>query len=143
MPKALAAGSEPETRPDGRGARASRFPGRNQTVGSDVADGGDDRGDPAPPVAGAHPAPGHYIRQCQEQLGVGPLVLVAEHVDGSGLAGELEQFVAVAGQERIVLLDHQAGVSASGEVTDQCSQTRRPGLALGAVAAGRVIDRLQ
>jgi hypothetical protein len=56
MSVALAAGSEPETRPDDRGARASRFFGSNLLH---VADRGRD---PISPVASLGPAPGDRIR---------------------------------------------------------------------------------
>lgn len=53
---AIAAGSEPETRPDDRGARASRF----YLVGLDRLHR-NDRSDVRPPVAALRPTPGEGI----------------------------------------------------------------------------------
>jgi hypothetical protein len=68
--EALAAGSEPETPPDGGGARASRF------WRADVTDGTEDGGDTSPPFPRANPAPGHDVGESQQRFLIGPAMAV-------------------------------------------------------------------
>jgi hypothetical protein len=85
VPAAVAAGSEPETRPDDRGARASRL------LRSDSADVGDDWLDAASPVSAFRPAPRDRVRQGKRLLGGSAPVFVAQLRAGRISSRALEQ----------------------------------------------------
>ncbi len=99
---------------------------------SDGPDGGQDRTDPAAPLARPDPAPCHDVRQGKEQLVVGALVAILEPVSNAGLARELEEVVAVSSHDGVVLLDDKPGIGpAGGDVLDERSEACGAGGQIG------------
>ena len=71
---ALAVGSEPETRPDDRGARASRF------LALGTPDFADSRADKCPPPPTFGPTPSYGVGYAEQKFCVTPSMVVAQAV---------------------------------------------------------------
>lgn len=86
--------SEPETLPDGCGARVSRF--------LEVDDPRDERLRTAAPISASRPGPPDHVRYCQQGFLSSTLMLVAQRARASEGACEACEIPAVTGVEGLV-----------------------------------------
>src|SRR6478736_4608110 len=100
-----ASGSEPETRPDGRGARVSRL--------SDLAPFDDHGLYAPPPVAASGPAPRDDVRKSQQRLRCQRLVAVGDPGGTPLLKGRGED-AGITRAQRLVQVEGQVRGGAAG-----------------------------
>jgi hypothetical protein len=135
VPKALAAGSEPETRPGWTWRSGFAL------LEADLADVRHDRSDSSAPLVGANPAPRSQIRKRQPLVLVCPLMAVLESLGDPGGSGEPVQLMAIRSHNGVVLLDHEFDTVAGGrQIFDEGGEARRTGIPVRPVDAGGVVN---